>query len=112
MKFNLKLISVVLTAFIAGIALGVSADVTITTTAPSNCFASLTVLEVDKLQGAAMDQLRACADFNTHFDASTLSTGDYERLGRLNESVIKVEETTREIFPCAQCAQSSDIYEK
>ena len=108
MKYNFKLIIIVLTAFIAGIALGVSADVTITT-APSNGFASLTVLEVAKLQGAAMEQLSACADFNRHFDASTLSTEDYERLGRLNESVIKVEETTREIFPCAQ---SSDTYEK
>ena len=112
MKIDTKLIIMVLIAFIAGIALGVAADVTITTTAPSNCFASLTVLEVDRLQEAAMDQLQACADFNTHFDASTLSTEDYERLGRLNESVIKVEETTREIFPCAQCAQSSDTCEK
>lgn len=112
MKPNIKLIIVVLTAFTVGIALGVSADVTITTMAPSNCFASLTVLEVNKLQGAALDQLSACADFNTHFDASTLSTEDQERLRCFNESAIKVDETMREVFPCAQCAQSAETYGK
>ena len=92
------------TAFIARIALGVAADVTITTAAPSNWFALLTVVEVGKLQGVALDQLRACSDFNTHFDTSTLSKEDQELLRRFNESAIKVEENIGEVFPCVQCA--------
>ena len=111
MKYNFKLIIIVLTAFIAGIALGVSADVTITT-APSNGFVSLTSPEVGKLLSAASEQREACVCFTTNLDVKSLPPENVEELRRLTESTFRVDAVVRETilkdFPCAQLSDAHD----
>jgi hypothetical protein len=105
---NSKLFALTISAFIVGIALGVSADVTITT-APSNAFISLTSPETDKLLGAVTQLRQGCIHFNTHLDASTLTPEDWERLMRFNDSSLRVDAAIRETilkdFPCAQLSE-------
>jgi hypothetical protein len=112
MKYSFKLIIIVLTAFIAGIALGVSADVTITTTPPSNCFVSLTSPEVGKLLSAASEQREACVCFTTNLDVKSLPSENVEELRRLTDSTFKVDAVVRETilkdFPCAQLSDAHD----
>ena len=105
---NSKLFALTISAFVVGIALGVGADVTVTT-APSNAFVSLTSPETDKLLGAVAQMQQACIHFNTHLDASTLTPEDWERLMRFNDSSLKVDAATRETilkdFPCTQLSE-------
>ena len=100
----------VLIAFIAGIALGVAADVTITTTAPSNYFVSLTSPEVGKLLSAASEQREACVCFTTNLNVKSLPPENVEELRHLTESTFKVDAVVRETilkdFPCAQLSDA------
>ena len=112
MKVDTKLIIMVLIAFIAGIALGVAADVTITTIAPSNYFVALTSLEADKLLVASREQQEACVRFVTHFDVKSLPPENLEQLRDLTDCTFKVDAAVRETvlkdFPCAQLSESHD----
>ena len=102
----------VLMAFIAGIALGVAADVTITTTAPSNYFVALTSPEADKLLVAARELQEACVCFVTHLDAKSLPPENSEQLRDFTDRTFKVDAAVRETilkdFPCAQLSESHD----
>ena len=111
MKVDTKLIIIVLTTFVAGVALGVSADVTITTVnAPSNYFVALTSPEVGKLLSAASEQREACVCFTTNLNLNSLPPENVEELRHLTESTFKVDAVVRETilkdFPCAQLSDA------
>ena len=112
MKVDTKLIVIVLTTFVAGVALGVSANVTITTEAPSNYFVALTSPEADKLLVAARELREACVCFVTHLDVKSLPPENSEQLRDFTECTFKVDAAVRETilkdFPCAQLSESHD----